>query len=130
GDLAAPPVRLLAVPHQETEGGLPRQERVVLAEVAQPETRVAEHLPAVEFLLAQQDAEECALAGPVAADEPDLGVVADGGVGAIEEDLVAVALVGVGDLEQTGHREQLPPGKGSAGTTRSSGRERKVYCTG
>ena len=43
GDLAAPPVRLPAVPHQEPEGGLPGQERVVLAEVTQPQTRVAEN---------------------------------------------------------------------------------------
>ena len=39
GDLAALPVGLAAVAHQEFEGGLAGQERIVLAQVAQPQAR-------------------------------------------------------------------------------------------
>ena len=43
-------------------------------------------------------AEQRALAGPVAADEPHLDIVAQGGLGVVEQDLIAVALAGFRDL--------------------------------
>ena len=67
---------------------------------------MADDLAAVEFFLAEQDAEQRALAGAVAADEPDLDVVAERGLGAVEQNLVAVALVGVRDLQQHTHADQ------------------------
>ncbi len=80
----------------------------MLAEVAEPQRRVAEHLAGVQLLLAEEDAEQGALAGPVAADEADLDVVRDGGVGVVEEDLFAVVLGGLGNLDQRSHRDAGP----------------------
>ena len=105
GDFAAFPVGLAAVAHQEFEGGLAGQKGIVLAQIAQPQVRMADDFAAVEFFLAEQDAEQRAFAGPVAADEADLDVVADGGLGAVEQHLIAVALAGFCDLQQAGHRE-------------------------
>ena len=57
GHFAAPPVWLAAVPHQEFQGGFVRQEWVVLPQVTEAEVRVADHLAAVQFLFAEQNAQ-------------------------------------------------------------------------
>ena len=74
-NLPALPVGLPRVPHQELHAGLAVAERVVLPQVAQAELFAADHLPRVEFLVAQKDAAERALARPVSADQADLLVV-------------------------------------------------------
>ena len=75
GDLAAAPIGLAAVAHQELADRLAGEERIVLPQVAEPQLAAADDLAGVEFLVAQQDAAERRLAGPVAADEADLLVV-------------------------------------------------------
>ena len=60
---------------------------------------MADDFAAVEFFLAEQDAEQRALAGAVAADEADLDVVANGGLGVVEQNLIAVTFDGFGDLQ-------------------------------
>ena len=69
---------------------------------------MADDFAAVEFLLAEQDAQQRALAGAVAADEADLDVVADGRVGIVEQDLIAVTFAGFGDLQQSSHLVGVP----------------------
>ena len=81
GDFAAFPVGLAAVAHQKFESGLPGKKGIVLAQIAQAQARMADDFAAVEFFLAEQNPEQRALAGPVAADEPDLDIVAQGGFG-------------------------------------------------
>jgi hypothetical protein len=60
-------------------------------------------LAGVEFLLAEDHAEERAFSSPVPSDEAHLAVVGDRGTGLIEEYLIAIALGGVFDIEQHGH---------------------------
>ena len=93
GDFAAFPVGLAAVAHQKLERRFARQERIVLAQIAQPQLGMADDLALVELFFAQQDAQQRALAGAVAADEADLDVVGDRGFGTVEQHLVAIALV-------------------------------------
>ena len=112
GDFAAFPVGLAAVAHQEFEGGLPGKKGIVLTQIAQAQARMADDFAAVEFFLAEQNPEQRAFAGAVAADEPHLDVVAHGGLGIVEQDLIAVAFAGFGDLEQAGHRAGSPRDKG------------------
>ena len=71
---------------------------------------MADDLAAVEFLFAEQDAQQRALAGPVAADEADLHVVGDRRLRAVQQHLVAVTLVGILDLQQHSHRRFSTPG--------------------
>ena len=59
---------------------------------------MADDFAAVEFFLAEQDPQQRAFAGPVAADEPHLDVVAHGGLGTVEQHLIAVAFAGFCDL--------------------------------
>ncbi len=66
---------------------------------------MADDFAAVEFFLAEENPQQRAFAGPVAADEPDLDVVAESGVGTVEQDLIAVTFAGFGDLQQAGHRD-------------------------
>ena len=105
GDFAAFPVGLAAVAHQKFEGGLLGKKGIVLAQIAQAQARMADDFAAVEFFLAEQNPEQRAFAGPVAADEPHLDVVAQRGLGAVEQHLIAVAFAGFCDLQQAGHRE-------------------------
>src|SRR5205823_1100171 len=77
---------------------------IVLTQITEPQTRMADHLAAVEFFLAEDDPQERALAGAVAADEADVDVVADRCLGAVEEVLVAITFVGVCDLKKHSHR--------------------------
>ena len=60
-----------------------------------------------ELLFAQQDAEQRALAGAVAADEADLHVFGQRHFGIVEQDLAAEALVGVLQLHQHGHSRHI-----------------------
>ena len=69
GHFAALPVGLAAVAHQEFERRFARQKRIVLPQIAQPQAAVADDFAAVEFFFAEQNAQQRALAGPVAADE-------------------------------------------------------------
>ena len=50
-DLAALPVGLAAVPHQEVEGRLSGVERIVLPEITEPEPGMADDLPGIEFFV-------------------------------------------------------------------------------
>ena len=98
GDFSAFPVGLTAVAHQKLESGLPGKKRIVLPQIAQSQAGMADDFAAVEFFLAEQDPEQRAFAGAVAADEPHLDIVAQGGLGVVEQHLIAVALAGFGDL--------------------------------
>ena len=98
GHLAAFPVGLAAVTHQEFEGRFARQERIVLPQIAQPQLRVPNHLAAVEVLFIQDHAEQRALASAIAPDEANLDVVRQCRFRAIEQHLVAVAFVSIFDL--------------------------------
>ena len=102
-DLAALPGGFAAIAHQILERGFPRKKGVVLTQIAQPQTGMADNLPAIEFFLAEQDAEQRALPGPIAADEPDLCLIADDGVCVFKQHLAAVALGRFGDLNKGGH---------------------------
>ena len=103
GHLAALPVGLAAVPHQEGEGGFTGLEGIVLPEIAKPQPGMPDDLAGVEFLLAEDHAEERAFSRAVASDEANLAVVGDRGTGLVEEHLITVALGGVFDIEQHGH---------------------------
>ena len=73
----------------------PSMKRVVLPQVAEAQLLAADDVAGVEFLVAEQNAAERALAGAVAADEADFLIVGQCAVGAVEQLLVAVAFVGV-----------------------------------
>ena len=105
GHLAALPVGLAAVAHEEIQRGLAGLERVVLPEVAQLQGGMPDHVAAVEFLLAEQDAQQGAFPGAILADEAHLDVVADAGLGLVEKNLLAVTFGGFRDLKQDGHLE-------------------------
>ncbi len=111
GDFAAFPVGLAAVAHQEFESGLLGKKGIVLAQIAQAQGWMADDFAAVEFFLAEQDPQQRAFAGAVAADEAHLDVVAQGGLGVVEQDLIAVAFAGFGDLQQAGHLGRDPLSK-------------------
>ena len=81
---------------------------------------MADDLAGVEFLLAEDDPQQRALAGAVAADEPDLAVVGDRGRGPVEQHLVAVPLAGVLDVEQNGHQADFGAGVSRAGAGRGA----------
>ena len=104
GDFAALPVGLGAIAHQKLKRRLAGEKRVVLPQVAQPQPGEANDVAGVEFLFAEDDPQEGALAGAVAADEADLAVIGDRGGGVLEEDLVAIPLRGVLNVEENGHR--------------------------
>ena len=103
GHLAALPIGPVAVAHQEVEGCFTWQKGIVLPEVAQPQPRMPDDFAAVEFLLAEDHAEQRALAGTVSSNEADFAVVGNRGARIFEEHLVTVAFGGVLDLEQDGH---------------------------
>jgi len=107
GDFAAFPFRLAAVALQEIDRRLARQERVVLAEVSEPQSGMPHDLAPIQLFFAQQDPQQRAFAGPVAAHKTHLGVVSDGSLGVFQQDLVAVAFESVFDLEQHSHRRNL-----------------------
>ena len=102
--LAALPVGLAAVAHQEVEGRLTGVKGVVLPQVADSQPRMPHDLPGVEFLLTENHSEQGALAGAIAADEAHPPVVGDRRRGLIEEHLVAIPLAGVFDVEEDSHR--------------------------
>ncbi len=104
GDLPAAPLRLAAVAHQELHHRLARLERIVLPQIAQPQTFGLDHFARVEFLFAQQDPAERRLAGAVAANQANLLVIGQGAGGPVQQQLVAVAFVGVLQSEDDGHR--------------------------
>ena len=104
GHFAALPFGLAAVAHQVFDRRLARQERVVLAEVAEAEAAAANDLARVEFLFAEEDAQECTFPRPVPAHEADLHVVGNRAIRAVEEDLVAEPLGRVRELKQARHR--------------------------
>ena len=103
GHLAALPVGLAAVAHQEGEGGFAGLEGIVLPQIAKPQPGMPDDFAGVEFLLAEDHAEERAFSRAVASDEAHLAVVGDRGTGLVEEHLIAVALRGILDIEQHGH---------------------------
>ena len=84
GHFAALPVGLAAIAHQKLKRRLAGEKRIVLPKIADLQLRTMVHFPLVEFLFFEQHAQERALAGPVAADEPDLHVVVEGELGAVE----------------------------------------------
>jgi len=73
---------------------------------------MAHDLPGVELFVAEDHAEEGALARPVAADEPDAAVVRDRRRGVVQEHLLAVPLAGPLDVEKDRHgrRGRTNPG--------------------
>ena len=101
--LATLPVGLATVADQKVEGRLTRLKRIVLPQVAQPQPRMANDLPRVELLFAEDHPQQGALARSVAADEAHASVVGDRGRGLFEQHLIRVAFAGVFDLEQDGH---------------------------
>ncbi len=103
GHLAAFPVRTAAVAQEEIQRGFAGQKRIVLPQVAQPQFRVADHFAAVEFLFAQEHAEQRRLARSVAAHETHLDVVNQRRLGPVQQHLVPVALVSILDLNQHRH---------------------------
>ena len=74
-DLAAAPIGLAAVAHQEFANRLAVLERIVLLQIAQPQIPAAGDFAGVEFFFAQQDAAKRRFAGPVAADQADFLIV-------------------------------------------------------
>ena len=104
GDFAALPVGLGAIAHQKLKRRLAGEKRVVLAEIPEAQPGEADDVAGVELLFAEDDPQEGALAGAVAADEADLAVIGDRGGGVLEEDLVAIPLRGVLNVEENGHR--------------------------
>ncbi len=104
-DFSAFPVGLAAVACQELQNGFAGKKRIVLPQIAEAQARMADDFSAVEFFFAEKNAEQCTFSGPITADEPDLDVVAQGGVSIVEKDLIAVAFAGFCDLEQRRHRE-------------------------
>ena len=84
GNLAALPVRLTAVAHQEFQGGLVRQKWIVLAQIGKAQVRMANDLAAVELLFAEQHTQQRALACPVSPNEADIDIVAQGRVCTVE----------------------------------------------
>ena len=109
GDLAALPVGLAAVAHQELERRLAGQKRIVLAKVAEPQPGMTDHVSRVEVLLAEDHPEQRAFAGTVAAHEPDLAVIGDRRRCAVEQHLVAIPLRGILNVEQYRHRLSVIP---------------------
>ena len=75
GDFAALPVGLLAVAHQKVEHRFAGKKRVVLPQIAEPQLGMADDFATFQFFFTQEDAQERAFAGAVAADESDLYVV-------------------------------------------------------
>lgn len=102
-DFAAFPIRLAAVAHQEFQGGLAGQERVVLFEVPDLQSWMTDDFTRIEFIITEDASQQCRLASTVASDEADLGIGRQRAFRSIEQDLVAVAFVCVADLEQDGH---------------------------
>jgi hypothetical protein len=98
GNFAALPVWPAAVAHQELKRRFAGQKRIVLTQVAELELGVADDLAPVELFLAQQDAQERALARAVAADEANLHIVGERSLGAVQQHLVAIALLRILDL--------------------------------
>ncbi len=96
--LAAFPVGLLAVAHQELEHGFARQKRIVLAQVTQSQLGMANHLAAVQLIFADQDLEERALAGAISADKADLHVIGNRDISPVQKRLPAKTFVCVSDL--------------------------------
>ena len=84
GHLAAFPLGLAAITDQEFERSFARQKRIVLAEIAQAEAGMTEDFAAVELFFAQQNAQQRALARPVAADEADLHIVGNCRLGMVQ----------------------------------------------
>lgn len=107
GDFAAFPIRLAAVAHQELEGGFAREERIVLLEVADFQSRMADDLPRIEFVLAENASQQGRFARAVSSDESDFGVGGQRALRSIEQNLVTVAFVCIADLEQDGHGAAL-----------------------
>src|SRR5262249_35130069 len=62
GDFPTFPVRLTAVAQQKLERGLPGKEGIVLAQIPQPQVRMADDFAAVEFFLTEENPEQRALA--------------------------------------------------------------------
>ena len=81
GDFAAFPVGLVAVAHQEVEPGFARQKGIVLPQIAEPQLRMADYLAPVQLFIAQQDAQQGAFAGAIAAHESQFHVIDDRGFG-------------------------------------------------
>ena len=77
-DFAAFPVGLSAVSHQELLRGFSRQERIVLAQVAQLELRVAKDFSGVEFFFAQKNPQQSTFAGAVPTDDDAMASLGGG----------------------------------------------------
>ena len=105
GDFAAFPIGLAAVAHEEIVRRFARQERIVLPQVSEPQLGMPHDFAGIELDIAEQHAQQRALAGPVAADETDFHVVDDRGLGPVEQNLVAIALMSVFDLQQHSHSD-------------------------
>ena len=62
--LATFPVGLPAIAHQEIEYRLARQERVMLAQIAQPQSGMPENVAPIELFFTQQNLEQRTLSRP------------------------------------------------------------------
>ena len=98
GHFAAFPIGLAAVAHQEFMRRFAGEKGIVLAQVSEPQFRMADDLADIEFDIAQQHAKQRAFSGAVSADESDFDIVDQRGFGAVEQHLVAVAFASVLDL--------------------------------
>ena len=75
----------------------------MLLEVTQPQIRMQSHGAVIQFLLAQHDSQQGALAGPVTPDKPHLHIIRQSGLGLIEQHLAAVRFRRSLDLDQRCH---------------------------
>ncbi len=105
GDLAALPVRLPAVPHQELQCAFTWLKRVVLPEITEPQAWMTNDLAAVEFFFTEQDAQQRRFAGSIAANETDFDIIDQGRFGTVQQHLLTIALVSVPNLQQHSHSQ-------------------------
>ena len=106
GHFAAFPFGLAAIAHQKIMGRFARQKGIVLPQIAEPQFGMADDFAHVEFDLAEQYAQQRALAGAVSADEADFDIVDQRGLGAVQQNLVAVAFASILDLQQHSHKRR------------------------
>lgn len=105
GHLATLPVGLAGVAEEKIERGLAREEGVVLAEVAEPQPGMADHVAGVEIFVAEDDPQERAFPRAVAADKAGFPIIRDRGGGVVEKHLVAIPLRRIPDFEENRHAQ-------------------------
>ena len=81
--------------------------RVVLAQVADPQRGVMDHLTFFQLLLSQQHPQEGRFSSPVSADESDFDIINQRQLGVVQQKLVTVSFLSLSDLDQNCHCNQF-----------------------